>query len=711
MLQAVRPDRGKPAGVGTGARARSARTVRSIGFALFWILSLNSVGAASAAPDSVATPAAPADSVASAAAVAPVVAADTLGGALGVSGDTTRVPIPSTVDFEAQRKRGEVSFDAALLGRRAALFQPLPLYGAPQGFLSTPDAGSPIRTDRLGVVADAATDRTVVDTGAYGLGVPDLSIAFTDPRGDNVEPMDMTALSSSLKPGPFDRAGGLLAEPEGRWASSGAMPGGAPKATRTKSALYYGNGDSGEKEVGVRFVMPSLGEGIAASYARHEADGTSPLNHAQSTRYAGAIGLPRFLSHSFWIEGKSMDRDIEVDILRVDPQTSDLTIVLGSAQTSAGDVSLHGRAAGEDWQSQWLLRNGLAKRTQVDPDSGRVEWDFPEWGLQWQGTKRGPVWTGTAYVTASSRHIQYDGPETVFDVGRAAARVGVGVRRALGAGAGLGFDLAPDFRETEPALLNARLSYWRENPRFSARVDLETAHERPSWVDLLTPVHVISVPRIDYTGTLQLSVSGDPTLGARRLDGGLAAASYRASKSLTLAATGSLRHVENDFGWNLYGAAFLDTLYLANVAQHRGDGWTSHGSLNTEFRARWLTVRALAWARGGPSDLTPRSGSPPRYGGEGAADLRTVLFRGDVALTLGMRGRASGPRAGILELPGQASWDAAIRADFGQAAAFMEWMNVFDNRVASAMVGLYGDGTVLMPGTAFHFGFVWYLFD
>ena len=111
----------------------------------------------------------------------------------------------------------------------------------------------------------------------------------------------MTSLSGSLVPGPLSRPGQLLAEPKGVWADAGALPDGTPRMRRAKSALYYGNGYGGEKEVGARFVMPQLGEGISASYVRHEAGGTGPLNHALTKRWTAAVVLPGFLSHKFWI--------------------------------------------------------------------------------------------------------------------------------------------------------------------------------------------------------------------------------------------------------------------------------------------------------------------------------------------------------------------------------------------------------------------------
>jgi hypothetical protein len=627
--------------------------------------------------------------------------------------DTLPATNPSEIDFDAQRKRGEVSFDSALLGRRVALFSPIPLYGAPQGALMAPDAGSRLRPDHPGVVGDLATDRTLYDTGVYGLGVPDLAIGLDDPRGENVDPLDLTTLSYDAAPGGFSRPGELVAEPEGTRADRGALPDGAPKLRRAKSALYYGNGYGGETEVAARFVFPSLGKGISLGYARHESNGTWPLPHALTKRWTGAVALPRFLAHSFWFEAKAVERTIDDDVVRVIPFTSEVVVETGSAQARLNDLSLHARAAGEGWESVWALHSGLAKRSQVDPDSARTEWRFPEWTLEWTASREtAPGWTATLDALGSVRDVQYHvGAYTPVDDRRYAARLAAGIRRELGDSSGASLQVAPDFRETDSPLLDARLSYWRGGSRGSARVDLESAHERPSWVDLLTPAATIDVPSATSATVFRYDVSGDPSLAARRLDGLLGAGTYQVAKPLTVAGTASLRYVHGDFGWNLTTPAGVDTVVLVDHATLRGDGWVSHGSLSMNLHSGPISLRALGWARGGADGLTPLAGSPPRYGAESAADLSGVFFHGDVAFTLGVRGHAWGPREGAIHVPGNASWDVALRADFGAAAAFAEYLNVFDREVASGIYGLYGDGTVDMPTSAFHFGVVWYLFD
>jgi hypothetical protein len=626
--------------------------------------------------------------------------------------DTVPATNPSAIDFDAQRKRGEVSFDSALLGRRVALYSPIPLYGAPQGSLMAPDAGSPLRPDHPGVVGDVATDRTLYDTGGYGLGVPDLAIGLDDPRGDNVDPLDLTSLAYDPVPAGFSRPGELLAQPQATRADRGALPDGSPRIKRAKSALYYGNGYGGETEVAARFVFPNLGKGISLGYARHESNGTGPLAHALTKRWTGAVALPRLLAHAFWFEGQAEERTIEDEVVRVIPITSEIETVTGSAQARLNDLSLHARAAGPGWESGWVLRSGLAKRSQVAPDSARSQWRFPEWSLAWSASKEtAPGWTATLDAFGSVRDVQLNvGAYGLVDTRRYAARVAAGIRRDLGDSSGASVQVAPDFRETDSPLLDARASYWRQGVRGSVRIDLESAHERPSWVDLLTPAATVYVPSATSVTVFRYDVSGDPALGARRLDGILGSAAFQAAKSLAVAGTASLRYVHDDFGWNVSTPTAVDTVALVDQATMRGSGWVSHGSLSVTLHSGPITVRTLGWARGGASGLTPQAGSPPRYGAEGAADLRGVFFDGDVAFTLGVRGHAWGPRHGAIDVPGNASWDLALRADFGAAAAFAEYLNVFGREVASGIYGLYGDGTVEMPTSAFHFGVVWYLF-
>ncbi len=483
---------------------------------------------------------------------------------------------------------------------------------------------------------------------------------------------------------------------------------------RARSALYYGSGEGGVLDTGARFVSSSIGRGVGGSYARHEADGISPLRRGISSRYALAAGLPRALGHTFWVEGSLFQWDVEDEAWHVDPFTSDVTTAPARAEVSSRDLTLHARRSGDRWASAWTLRGGNAKRTRVDVDGGRERWEYPGWAAEWNGTlEPSPGWTALGLLSATSRRIEYRVDQSpLFDPRRETAKVGAGLRRSLAATAGIGVDLTADWRETESTLLNGRVSMWGDGTRAKGRVDLEWSHERPSWVDLLSPTRVIDAPHLpDFVKTLRLERSGDPSLAPRTLAGGLARGSFEFSRRFQLEAEGSVRRVHDDFGWGLSIVDTIDTLFVNTHAANRGDGWTSYGALGFLLRPGPGRLRGLAWVRGGPDNLSPQSASPPQYGGELSADIRVTLFKGDLPLELGFDLHAQGPREGLFDEPGSASSDISARADFGAAGAFAQFDNVFDRRVPSAIYDVSGGQPVDMPGRSFHFGLVWYLFD
>jgi hypothetical protein len=644
--------------------------------------------------------------------------ADTTRVARAPARDTSSVVSPSVIDFEEQRKRGDASLERALQGRRAALFLPLPLFGVPTGTLAAPDAGSRLRTPPFGAVADVATDRTLVAARDYGVGIFDLATTLDIPRADGVETLDLSTLGRSLRPGPFDRAGALLAQPGVERATTRGLPGEGRKERRPKSALYYGNGDE-ILETGARFVSSTLLKGIGGSYARREANGIAPLRRAVSTRYALAAGLPRALMHSLWVEGDIFDATVEDEGLIVDPFTSAVVTALGRAEIDSRSLTLHGRAVGAV-DSRWALRAGEAKRTRVEPNGRRDRWEFPEWSLGWNGEfGRSERWTPLASVHAVSRRVDYASDSMLaFAPRRDEARAGVGLRRSLGRAGGIEADFAADWREASPTLTEGRVSAWGESRRASGRIDLEWAHERPSWVDLLTPERVAESYRLpDQTKLLRISRSGNPDLKPRRLAGALARGSYVVSRALAVSVEGSARRVDDDFGWELTRREVpgvplgIDTLFVDERAAHRGDGWVSYGALGFVFQPGPLRFRGLGWARSGPDGLSPQAGSPSRSGADGGAGVHIILFQGDLPVDLGLDVHAQGPRSGIVREPGWASCDAFLRADFGPAGAFFEFDNVFDRRVPSALMDAASDRIVPMPGRTFQFGVVWYLLD
>jgi len=177
------------------------------------------------------------------------------------------------LQFEEQRKRGEISLEHAWVGRRGAILRGLPLAGIPVGTLSVPDAGSPIRTEPPGSEGIPATDRPLVSAMPFGLGIVDLPVALDSPRAEGEEPLDLVEVEAAPVPGPYRRAGELLADPAAEQVFVHAMPGTDAHYRRARSALYYGNGDEGELDTAARFASATFGWGIAGSYARHEADG------------------------------------------------------------------------------------------------------------------------------------------------------------------------------------------------------------------------------------------------------------------------------------------------------------------------------------------------------------------------------------------------------------------------------------------------------
>jgi len=616
------------------------------------------------------------------------------------------------LQFEEQRKRGEISLERAWVGRRGAILRALPLAGIPVGTLSVPDAGSPIRTEPPGSDGIAATDRPLVSAMPFGLGIVDLPVALDSPRAEGEEPLDLLEVEAAPAPGPYRRAGELLADPPAEQVFVHAMPGTDPHFRRARSALYYGNGDEGELDTAARFASATFGWGIAGSYARHEADGITPLHHAKATRYALASGLPRALHHMLWIEARAMEWNIEDEAVRVDPFTSDLVQAVGRAEISRRDVLLHGQAGGTAASSVWTAQVEELKRTRVEWTGARQRWIFPGVQAAWDGhVDLDPEWSVLAHAEGSSRRIRYDeNAAPIVDGRREEGRLGLAVAHA-DAGGGARLDVAYDARETAKSFADARASLWTERGRMRGRVDLERSHERPSWVDLDTPASAIDSLDPTFTQRLLLTRSGDPSLEPRRLTGGLARGALELGPDLAVTLEGSARYVEDDFGWTLTRVATPETLLVDTRAAVRGSGWVSYVGAGLRARtgpARW---RAFGWARGGPDDLGPRSGVVPRLGADLAADIRVTFFEGDLPLELGVRGHALGRSHGTIEAAGSFTADLALRADFGPAGGFLEMMNVFDRAVPSSVMELSTGQAAPLPGRAFHIGLVWYLFD
>jgi len=300
-----------------------------------------------------------------------------------------------------------------------------------------------------------------------------------------------------------------------------------------------------------------------------------------------------------------------------------------------------------------------------------------------------------------------------FEPRREDARLGLGTRRALGAVTGVGIDAAYDMREAQPGFWDARASLWAGGARLRGRFDLESAHQRPSWVDLLTPptTHTFVVFNPVFVLS-ELDRSGDPGLRPRRLSGALGSVTFTPDERLRLEFSGSYRRVTDDFGWEVSADTAGGVYRVSSVARERGLGWLSHAALGWEFRQGAIRARGVGWIRGGSDSLSPRSGSPPRLAIDAAADLRVVLFHGDLPLRFGIESHARGPRKGsLIREPAVATWDGTLSADFGPAGAFVRLNDLFDRAPGSAIWDPALPGPAPMPGRNVQAGVSWNLLD
>ena len=619
---------------------------------------------------------------------------------------------PSRIDLDAQRKRGDVTLESALEGRRAAWIDRLPLAGAPTGSLVEPASGVRWSPGGDRPPGEGATDRAWIAAPSYGVGFFDMHTSIVDPGSEGFEVFEWTTLESALAPLPFRRADALITGPDPHSSLTRAMPGHPVASRRPRSALYYSNGEMGELVTGARFASPALGRGIGASYSRHEGDGVLPLTKSVSSRYAGAVGLPGAFGHSFWVDGWLLDRTVEDQALA--SEAFDITTAFGRSEAKTKAITLHGLAQGPRGESEWAVRGARAKRTRVEPDGIREGWEFPEWSFAWTGAwKADSTWAAVAAVDAAARRVEYvDAAGVSFSTRRDQGRLAFGVRRARSQGLGIAADAAWDVRASDRSLWDARVSFWSDAGRAAVRLDLESAHQRPTWVDRLTPARVITAFRLpDFLKTLRLTRTGSDALEPRRLDGGAARAAWEVSRAFSLSGSAAVRHVTSDFGWDVERTETVDSLLVDVTARQRGDGWTSYGSLGFTARAGTAVLRGLGWARRDQAALSPRAGSPPTWGVEGAFDIGITLFKGDLPLILGVEAHAAGKRAGLVSDVAGATFDGALRADFGAAGAFVEMQNLFDRKYRSALYDVEADQGVLMPERLLHFGLVWYLWD
>ena len=629
----------------------------------------------------------------------------------------TAPALPDTTEpsgsIDALRKRGRTDLEEVLRGRQAALLLPAPRFGPISAPTVLPDAGTRIRPWPLGVLAERSTDRTLVAGFPFGLAIPDLVIAWDDPQGDGFEIQEFRAFDRGVAPASFRGAGDLLATPRAESFHDFAMPGAAAGPRRVQSALSYRKGDGDALDTGARFASPLLARGVAFSYARHASDGLLPFLSHLSTQYMAAAGLPRIGGLSLWLEGARFQRTIEMDI--PSGYAANVGAEIARGEWGAEEIALHARTGQAALRGAGAIRLGRATRTQVDYARGRERWAFPQAALTASVTRDlgAGGWTWNGSLDVDSRQVRYRVDSLpAFDPRFESVRVSAGVGRALFSGIHVGLAAAFDARERDRPFADGRLSLWGSGPRGEARIDFESAHERPSWVDRLTPARDSLLLFAGPAGeTIRVFRSGDPSLRARSLRGALANGRLQIARGVSILGSGSLRRLSDDFGWDVTRTQTPDSIVILDVARARGDGWVSMAGVGLVLDRAWVRAHGMAWARGGPDRLSPRAGSPPRQGLDAALALRAKLFGGDLPLELGAEAHAQGPRRGIIRAPATVGWDGALRADFGAAAIFFQFSNIFDRRVPSALYEISTDAAVLLPRRTFHFGVVWHLMD
>ncbi len=635
----------------------------------------------------------------------------------GARADTSRAPAASAaaaprpraalphgvrVDLDAARREGVFEPDAALRERRAVVAAPLPVFGPLQGPLALPDGGGSLRVAGTAGHDDVATDRTLVAIPTAGL-LPGFATASTDPLGADAELFDDAALDFPAEPGRLDGPGDALARAVPRGVADALAQAQGRLPSQFRSTLIYGKGDGGELVTGARFIAPLLLRGVYGSFARHESGGTDAISSAVTSRYHLVAGLPRLLSRTFAVDARLLQGTVEGSTLN--PNGSSRT------ERQRAELSLRSQGVFGRRSEAWSLSITRTKRTDVlPPGLGRERWDLPSLvasgDVAW-----GDSALGSVYVSgrAASTRITYRlGASPEFEPRREEARAAAGVRRRMGP-AGVGADGAYDWRETEGGAWDARLSGWVDARRANARLDLESVHERPSWIDRLTPADT----SVFFTQTQIVTIAraGNPGLGPRRLTGAVAFGSWEAAPWLTLSGSGSLRRVTHDFGWDLTWSQAPVAVNVTDLAEDRGSGWLSHASLAGDVHAGPVTGHVLAWSRFGPDALSPRAASPPRRALEADVGARVVLFGGDLPLRAGLAAHAVGPRRGLFSEPSQITWDGSLRLDLGAAGVAIEMRNLFDRVVGSTMLDLETGRPLPLPGRTLRLGIVWNLLD
>ena len=618
--------------------------------------------------------------------------------------------IAAPIDMTVERTLGIASLEDALRLRRPLLLTPLPLFGPTEGSLALPDGGGSLRLNGWGNEAERATDEPLVGSSALGWGAPWLAFALGDPRADGVEALDLDAIEYPVERPEFHGPADALARPRPTGPAFARSATDTARTQASKTTLLYQKGDGDALVTGARIQTDAFRRRAYASYSRNQANGPGLLSGTVSERYAARAELARAFAHRIELEGLLYERSIQ-DSLGAE------------SEWDRRHVELSATRDGERWSDVWRLRVSRAKETWIlspdanSPDAGsRERWEFPkvavEGSMAWRPD---PALTWIATLEGASQKIVYrvdSVPE--FEPRREDARLHLGARRALGRAAGAGMDAAYDVRESQPGFFDARASLWGATERLRGRLDLESAHDRPSWVDLLTPARArdfVSIPQNPTFVPSQLFRSGDPRLRPRRLTGALAAAGLTAARGLRFDFSGAFRRVADDFGWDVVADTMGGSYVVSSTAGPRGSGWLSHAACGWEYHRGPIRTRGVGWIRGGPDSLSPRSGSPPRRALDAAVDVRIVLFQGDLPLRFGIESHARGPRRGLVREPAQVTWDGLLSVDFGTAGAFLRVEDAFDRKVGSAIWDPAEPSGSPLPGRAVHAGVVWNLLD
>ena len=621
-----------------------------------------------------------------------------------------------SIDVAAERKLGAASIEDAIRFKRAVSVGVLPLSGPTQGSLPLPDGGGPIRLGSFLDPVERSTDEPLIGSVAFGWGAPWLAFALNDPRAEGSEALDLDSLRFSSDLPDFRGPGEALTRPDPRGSAFAALPGDTVNRGPSRTTLVYQSGDGNAQLAGIRFQTTAFRRRLYASYIRNQANGWAPLKEAVSARYALRAELGRIGSRRFDLEGLLHERSIE-DSAGGPFETT------GRSEWDRRRLVLSSSREGARSSDRWRIGVASEKETWVmssdfnlSPDAGsRERWEFPSVAAEGSMTWRpAPAFTWIASLAAASHKVTYRVDSLpAFTPRREDARVHVGGRLALGPETGVGLDAAYDARGTQVSFWDARASLRGSTGRVRGRVDLESAHERPSWVDLLTPARLlffVSDPAYPLVQS-RLFRSGNPGLKPRRLSGAIGSAGLTPVEGLDLDFSGSYRRVTDDFGWNVSADTSGGFYDVSSVAGARGSGWLSHAAFAWEFRRGPLRARGVGWIRGGPDSLSPQSGSPPRRALDAAVDLRLVFFKGDLPLRLGVESHARGPRQGLIREAGQVTWDGSLSADFGPAGAFLRVRDVFDRKAGSAIWDPASPPGSPLPGRMFQAGVAWNLLD